>query len=119
MADRPCVTCGALVAQPSRGRRRVACSRAHRPSRTDRTEERAKYVRPSRATASDEPLPILYPELQHGKHYAFWDDELRLDLAQERALAILEGYDPDRRVAAYRARETAWRFYAAPVTEEH
>jgi hypothetical protein len=103
--DQPCVTCGVPVPQPSRGRPRVACSRGHRPSRIDRTEERAKYVRPSRAA---EPLPVLRPELQRGGAVAFWEDELRLDLQQERELAKLQNRNPDKAAERYRAREMAW-----------
>jgi hypothetical protein len=57
------------------------------------------------------------PELQHGTSVAFWEDELRLDLYQERQLAILEGRDPDAAAAAYRARETNWRGHTAPLLE--
>lgn len=68
----------------------------------------------------EEPLPVLMPGLQHGSHYSFWEDELRLDLAQEAALAVLEGRCPEEAVKAYRAREYAWRRVTGPlVCEEH
>lgn len=46
---------------------------------------------------------------------AFWEDELRMDLAQEAALAELEGRDPAAAVAAYRRRELSWRSLTAPI----
>lgn len=90
---------------------------------------RAGYVRPTRdypaeyarslelhpAVASPEPMPLLMPELQHGVAIAFWEDELRLDLAQEGRLAELEGRDPTQAVAAYRARERDWLHHTAPL----
>jgi len=51
---------------------------------------------------------VLYPELNHGTKIAFWEDELRMDLAQERILAELEGRDPDEAARAYEAREKGW-----------
>lgn len=77
--------------------------RARGRVRGDRTIEYAK--RPSRAAT---PLPTLYPETQHGRSVAFWEDELRLDLAQEAVLAEIEGRDPVEAVAVYAARETDW-----------
>lgn len=64
------------------------------------------------------PLPALYPELNHGKAVAFWEDELRMDLAQERALAELEGNDPDEAVRRYHARESNWRGHMTTWTED-
>ncbi len=54
------------------------------------------------------PLPMLYPELNHGGSLAFWEDELRMDLAQERELALLEGLDPVEKIKAYKRREKTW-----------
>ena len=51
---------------------------------------------------------MLFPHLQAGKALSFWEDELRLDLEQERVLAELEGRDPSEAVRAYRARERGW-----------
>jgi hypothetical protein len=48
---------------------------------------------------------------------SFWDDELRMDLHQERALAVLEHRDPDAAVGAYRSRELAWRAMTVPLIE--
>lgn len=87
---------------------------------------RAGYVRPRgdrsaeyarRRPRAIPPLPLLMPELQHGAKVAFWEDELRLDLAQEASLAELDGRDPAAAVAAYRARETSWRAHTAPLLE--
>jgi hypothetical protein len=55
-----------------------------------------------------EPLPLLMPHLQHGTSMSFWEDELRLDLAQEAHLATLEGRCPIEAVRAYLARERNW-----------
>lgn len=55
------------------------------------------------------------PDLQHGTRVAFWEDELRLDLAQEARLAELEGRDPAAAIAVYGARETSWRAHTAPL----
>ena len=61
-----------------------------------------------------EPLPMLLPALQHGTAISFWEDELRLDLAQEGRLAELLGIDPRAAVTAYRRREIAWRHHTCP-----
>lgn len=79
----------------------------------DRSKEYAK--RPSRALA---PLPVLYPDLRRGQVVSFWEDELCMDLAQEAALAALEGADVKERVRAYRAREQNWWAHRAPLIEE-
>lgn len=55
---------------------------------------------------------MLYPELQHGKAVSFWEDELRMDLEQERHLARLEG--KPGRVREYAARESTWRNMTVP-----
>ena len=68
----------------------------------DRAAEYAK--RPSRAIP---PLTPLFPD-QRGARLSFWSDELRADLHQERALAILEGRDPDVATRAYERRELEW-----------
>jgi hypothetical protein len=85
-----------------RERERHRRQRAAR-GRGDRSAEYAK--RPSRAIPKITPL---YPELQRGGVLSFRDDELRMDLAQERALAEFEGRDPDEAVRMYQAREAAW-----------
>lgn len=90
------------------GRDRRRCVRAPE----DRTREYAR--RASRAIPRP---PILYPATQRGVRLAFWTDELRLDLEQERALAVLEGRDPDEAAKAYAARETAWYRFAGPLLE--
>jgi hypothetical protein len=84
-----------------RERERLATIARHaRRIRTDRSVEYAR--RTSRAVPRLEPLP------GHGVRIAFWEDELRLDLAQERHLAILEGRDPDLAARIYRTRELIW-----------
>ena len=60
------------------------------------------------------PLPALYPALCHGSALSFWEDELRMDLAQEAELARLEGRCPVEAVRQYRGREMAWRCFALP-----
>jgi hypothetical protein len=72
--------------------------------REDRTTEYRN--RPSRAVP---PLPVLFPEIRRGQGVSFWEDELRMDLQQEAALAVCEGRDPEDAVALYRSREMAWR----------
>jgi hypothetical protein len=64
------------------------------------------------------PLPQLYEELRFGAKLSFWEDELKMDLAQERALAEAERFDADEAVRVYRARETSWRYHTAPLVEE-
>jgi len=61
-----------------------------------------------------EPVPSLFPELQHGSALSFWEDELRMDLAQEAELARLEGRCPVEAVKQYRGREIAWKHLALP-----
>lgn len=63
------------------------------------------------------PLTPLFPDLVHGARVSFWEDELRMDLAQERSLALVAGEDPELAVRAYRARETAWRRMTCPLVE--
>lgn len=85
-----------------------------RPVR-DYTAEYARNRERHPAGPAADPLPLLMPELQRGARLAFWEDELRLDLAQEARLAELEGRDPAAAIAAYRARETNWRAHTAPL----
>ncbi len=82
--------------------------------RGDRTEEyrRRAARRPKLDTT---PLPLLYPDAQRGAVLSFWRGELNLDCEQERALALLEGRDPDEAVRAYRSREWSWWAHTAPV----
>jgi hypothetical protein len=63
-----------------------------------------------------EDLPELYPELRRGHGISFWDDELRMDLAQERELAKLERRAG--RVKEYLAREIAWKRMTVPLTDK-
>lgn len=70
----------------------------------ERRKDRGRY----KPKLPEEPLLPLFPELQRGTAISFWDDELRMDLAQERALALLEGRDPEDAERAYRAREISW-----------
>jgi hypothetical protein len=99
----------------SRHRERInAQSRARRALgrvRGDRSREYAK--RPSRAIP---PLAPLYP--QNGSVLSYWDDELRMDLRQQAALASLEGWDVEEAVRAYRAKETAWHRITVRIVEE-
>ncbi len=103
--------------------------RARRRLSGNPVRRRAGYVRPTRdygaeyarslqlhpRLAAPQPLPLLMPHLQHGARVAFWEDELRLDLAQEARLAELEGRDPVTAIAAYRARETNWRAHTVAI----
>jgi hypothetical protein len=86
--------------------------RRRNPERVARhREQHAGYMRGLRHSHSSPPaapLPPLLPELRRGIRLSFWDDELRLDLFQERQLAILEGRDPEVAVKAYRSREETW-----------
>jgi hypothetical protein len=63
----------------------------------------------------EEPFSVLMPVLQHGSHLSFWEDELRLDLAQEDALARIEGRDPAEAVEHYRLREKRWYNLTCPL----
>lgn len=64
-----------------------------------------------------EPLPILMAHLMHGTRVSFWEDELRLDLAQEEQLALLEGRDPQEAVRQYRSRELYWHSITCPFLD--
>jgi len=87
----------------------------HRARRAGMTlEERQKDRGVYKPVPPAEPLPLLLPALQHGTAISFWEDELRLDLAQEAWLAVLEGLEPGPAVAAYRRREIAWRHHTCP-----
>jgi hypothetical protein len=72
----------------------------------DRTAEYA--ARAARRGPALPDLAPLFPHLRRGAVLAFRDEELRMDLEQERALAELEGRDPDAAAAAYARRERAW-----------
>lgn len=86
-------------------------------SRASRSPEDRRREYAQRASRAAPPLPQLYEELRHGRSLSFWEDELKMDLAQERQLAILEGRDPDAAVKAYKARELNWRGHVAPLIE--
>lgn len=81
----------------------------------DRTGEYAR--RASRALPAVAPLTPLFPDLQRGTRLSFWEDELRMDVRQERSLAELEGRDPAVAEASLRARETSWWHHIAPLYE--
>lgn len=99
-----------------RQRRRLAGRPVHRrPGYVRHRDYRAEYARKVERHPLTPRVEPLMSTLQRGVRLAFWDDELRLDLAQERSLALLEGRDPERAVAVYRARETAWRAITAPL----
>lgn len=86
-----------------------------RKARAPRGDRSAEYAaRRSRATPVM-PLGILFPDLAHGSAMSFWEDELRMDLAQEAALARLERRDVEVAVEAYRRREMAWRAITVPL----
>lgn len=84
-----------------------AYNRARRKKPRVRAQRHASEAR-RRARRRQAGITPLMPSLQHGYAVSFWEDELRLDLAQEAALAEIEGRDQVLAVAAYRAREVAW-----------
>lgn len=103
-------------------RRRAYGTRWRRLNPTYWTDRRGTTGRARRVAAprpSREPLAPLFPHLQRGSSLAFWEDELRMDLEQERALAELEGRDPARAAAEYRAREKGWQIVTTPLTDAH
>lgn len=91
--------------------------RLRRARRVRGPRDRSGEHRRSRAAPS-EPLPVLYAGIVRGVRLSFWEDELRMDLAQEAELARLEGLDPVERCNAYLSRELAWRHFAQPLIEE-
>jgi hypothetical protein len=93
-------------------KRQPGLHRARRAVMT--TEERQRDRGVYKPIPPAEPLALLLPMLQHGVEISFWEDELRLDLAQEARLAECEGRDPGAAVAAYRRREIAWRHHTCP-----
>jgi hypothetical protein len=97
-----------------RARRREE-GRPVKRERRVRGDRSAEYARRRSRAAPVVELPV--PTGQHGTRLAFWEDELRRDLAQEAELARLERRNPDRAVAAYRARELAWRQIIRPMEE--
>lgn len=96
----------ARAARPENRRARQAMESARRKRR--RAEARV---------APPAPLEPLFPKLVHGKHVSFWDDELRMDLEQEGALAALEGRDPDAARRLYADAEWQWWHHTAPIPE--
>lgn len=97
----------------NRQRRKLPRVRAQRHAFEAQRRMRLRAARASLPV----PIPMLYPHLQRGGALSFWEDELRIDLAQERHLAILEGRDPDDAVRRYRAREMGWRAVTYPLPE--
>jgi len=100
------------AAHPDYRKRQPALHRARREAMTPEERRRDRGVH--KPVPPAEPLPMLMPAFQHGTAVSFWEDELRLDLAQEDCLAALEGIDPRLAVAAYRRREIAWRHHTCP-----
>lgn len=93
-------------------------ARLHRRDRTGRDRSGEYAARAAKRVRVDAtPLPVLYAELVRGARLSFWEDELRMDLAQEAELARLEGADPVERCKAYRSREMAWRTVALTPLE--
>lgn len=80
----------------------------------ERRKARGTKPRRPRDTAL---LPQLYEHLRRGRTISFWQDELAMDLAQEHVLAELEGRDPEKAVAEYRAREVGWTYATKPLIE--
>ena len=97
---------------PTYRKRQPGLQRVRRAGMT--LEERQKDRGVYKPVPPAEPLPLLLPALQHGTAISFWEDELRLDLAQEDRLAALEGVDPAVATAVYRRREIAWRHHTCP-----
>lgn len=63
-------------------------------------------------------IPQLYEYLRSGRYYSFWEDELKMDLEQERALAKLEGKDQEEAVRKYRSKEYFQRkFLGLPLKD--
>ena len=100
------------AAHPDYRKREADRLRARKQAMTP--EERRKDRGVRKPAPRPEPLMPLMPALQHGAAISFWEDELRLDLAQEAHLATLEGVDPGVAVAVYRSREIAWRHHTCP-----
>lgn len=102
------------AAHPAYRKREAERSRARKLEMTPEQRRRDRGQR--KPIPPFEPLVPLFPHLQHGSAIAFWEDELRMDLAQERVLAVLEGRDPDRAVRLYRVREINWHNYTVPIS---
>ena len=79
-----------------------------------RGDRSAEYARRKTRAHPVPDLPVLFPRLHHGCVLSFWDEELRMDLEQERSLAILEGRCPETAARTYRSRETAWKHMTIP-----
>lgn len=106
------------AAHPGYAKRQTEIKRKRRAShgREDRTKEFAN--RKSKA-GSSEPIPQLYEEVRNGRGVSFLQDEMRMDMEQEKALALIEGRDPAEAARAYRMKEAAWIFRsAAPFYED-
>ena len=104
------------AAHPEYRQREAERSRARKQAMTP--EERRRDRGRRKPVPPIEPLPPLFPGLQRGAAIAFWDDELRMDLAQERALAELEGADPDLAAREYGKREMDWFHFTVPISPD-
>lgn len=93
--------------------------RAWRAANRDKVNaQKRRYHEAHYVPVVHEPLPMLYPDQQRGTVVSFWEDELRIDIMQERALAALEGRDPDEAERAYRSREKMWQANTLPYLME-
>lgn len=100
------------ASHPEYRQREAERKRIRRSAMTPEQRRADRGTKPKRPVP--EPVPILMPVLQRGGSVSFWDDELRLDLAQEAALALIEGRDPRAAVEVYRQRETRWHHITCP-----
>ena len=112
-----CRCCGTSIVQNARGRPRLYCSPRCKKSGKPRTTEYARR-NAARRHAALEPLPPLFPDLAHGSRLSFIEDELRMDLRQEAALAQLEGRSVEAAVQEYKRRERRWMREALPLLGE-
>ena len=92
-------------AHPAYRQRQLELHQARRAAMSAQERRLDRGVgRPAPSRCSE---PLL-GHLQHGQSISFWEDELRMDLHQEAALAVLEGRDPVAACRRYRYVEREW-----------
>lgn len=103
------------AAHPGYREREAARNRARKAAMTPEQRRLDRGKPKPKPKLQQKPLPVLMPGLQRGAAISFWEDELRLDLAQEMALALIEGRDTQQAVTDYKKREHMWRAMTCPI----
>jgi hypothetical protein len=103
------------AAHPSYRKKEAERRKQRKAAMTAEERQKDRGIRKSRAIPE---VPLLMPHLLRGGSISFWEDELRLDLEQERQLALLENRNPDQALKEYRSREYTWKRLTASILDD-